>query len=69
MAAITTKLTLNTANFVSGIDRSKKSAAALKSTMSSLGSGIGSAFSGVAKSVGAIGLAATGAAAAIGGID
>jgi hypothetical protein len=68
MAAITTKLTLNTANFVSGIDRSKKSASSLKSTMSSLGSGIGSAFSGVAKSVGAIGLAATGAAAAIGGI-
>ena len=68
MAAITTKLTLNTANFVSGIDRSKKSAAGLKSTMSSLGSGIGSAFSGVAKSVGAMGLAATGAAAAIGGI-
>jgi hypothetical protein len=68
MAAITTKLTLNTSNFVSGIDRSKKSAAGLKSTMSSLGSGIGSAFSGVAKSVGAMGLAATGAAAAIGGI-
>ena len=68
MAAITTKLTLNTANFVSGIDRSKKSAAGLKSTMSSLGSGIGSAFSGVAKSVGAMGLAATGAAAAIGGV-
>jgi hypothetical protein len=68
MATITTKLTLNTSNFVSGIDRSKKSAASLKSTMSSLGSGIGSAFSGVAKSVGAIGLAATGAAAAIGGI-
>lgn len=68
MAAITTKLTLNTANFVSGIDRSKKSASGLKSTMSSLGSGLGSAFSGVAKSVGAIGLAATGAAAAIGGI-
>ena len=68
MAAITTKLTLNTANFVSGIDRSKKSAAGLKSTMSSLGSGIGTAFSGIAKSVGAMGLAATGAAAAIGGI-
>jgi len=68
MAAITTKLTLNTSNFVSGIDRSKKSAAGLKSTMSSLGSGIGTAFSGIAKSVGAIGIAATGAAAAIGGI-
>jgi hypothetical protein len=68
MAAITTKLTLNTANFVSGIDRSKKSASSLKSTMSSLGSGIGSAFSGVAKSVGAMGIAATGAAAAIGGV-
>jgi hypothetical protein len=68
MAAITTKLTLNTANFVSGIDRSKKSASGLKSTMSSLGSGIGSAFSGVAKGVGAMGLAATGAAAAIGGV-
>ena len=68
MAAITTKLTLNTSNFVSGIDRSKKSAASLKSSMSSLGSSIGTAFSGIAKSVGAMGLAATGAAAAIGGI-
>ena len=68
MAAITTKLTLNASDFVRGIDRSKKSAAGLKSTMSSLGSGIGTAFSGIAKSVGAIGIAATGAAAAIGGI-
>ena len=68
MAAITTKLTLNTSNFVAGIDRSKKATAGLKSTMSSLGSGIGTAFSGIAKSVGALGIAATGAAAAIGGI-
>lgn len=68
MAAITTKLTLNTSNFVAGIDRSKKATAGLKSTMSSLGSGIGTAFSGIAKSVGALGIAETGAAAAIGGI-
>jgi hypothetical protein len=36
--------------------------------MSSIGSGIGSAFSGITKGVGAIGIAATGAAAAVGGI-
>jgi hypothetical protein len=68
MAGITTKLTLNASDFVRGIDRSKKSALSLKTSMSSIGTGISSAFSGVAKSVGAIGIAATGAAAAIGGI-
>lgn len=68
MAGISTKLTLNTSNFVAGIDRSKKSAAGLKSSMSSIGSGIGTAFSGAAKAIGALGLAATGAAAAVGGI-
>jgi hypothetical protein len=68
MAGITTKLTLNASDFVRGIDRSKKSANSLKTSMSSIGSGIGSAFSGITKSVGAIGIAATGAAAAIGGI-
>jgi hypothetical protein len=36
--------------------------------MSSIGSGIGSAFSSITKGVGAIGIAATGAAAAVGGI-
>jgi hypothetical protein len=68
MAGITTKLTLNASDFVRGIDRSKKSASSLKTSMSSIGSGIGSAFSGITKSVGAIGIAATGAAAAVGGI-
>lgn len=68
MAGISTKLTLNTSNFVAGIDRSKKSAAGLKSSMFSIGSGIGTAFSGAAKAIGALGLAATGAAAAVGGI-
>jgi hypothetical protein len=68
MAGISTKLTLNASDFVRGIDRSKKSASSLKTSMSSIGSGIGSAFSGITKSVGAIGIAATGAAAAIGGI-
>ena len=68
MAGISTKLTLNASDFVRGIDRSKKSANSLKTSMSSIGSGIGSAFSGITKSVGAIGIAATGAAAAIGGI-
>jgi hypothetical protein len=68
MAGITTKLTLNASDFVRGIDRSKKSASSLKTSMSSIGSGIGSAFSGITKGVGAIGIAATGAAAAIGGI-
>jgi hypothetical protein len=68
MAGITTKLTLNASDFVRGIDRSKKSANSLKTSMSSIGSGIGSAFSSITKSVGAIGIAATGAAAAIGGI-
>jgi hypothetical protein len=68
MAGISTKLTLNASDFVRGIDRSKKSASSLKTSMSSIGLGISSAFSGVAKSVGAIGIAATGAAAAVGGI-
>ena len=68
MAGISTKLTLNASDFVRGIDRSKKSAMSLKTSMSSIGSGIGSAFSGITKSVGAIGIAATGAAAAVGGI-
>jgi len=68
MAGISTKLTLNASDFVRGIDRSKKSANSLKTSMSSIGSGIGSAFSGITKGVGAIGIAATGAAAAIGGI-
>jgi hypothetical protein len=68
MAGISTKLTLNASDFVRGIDRSKKSASSLKTSMSSIGSGIGSAFSSITKGVGAIGIAATGAAAAIGGI-
>jgi hypothetical protein len=68
MAGISTKLWLDASDFVRGIDRSKKSASSLKTSMSSIGSGIGSAFSGITKGVGAIGIAATGAAAAIGGI-
>ena len=68
MAGISTKLWLDASDFVRGIDRSKKSASSLKTSMSSIGSGIGSAFSGITKSVGAIGIAATGAAAAVGGI-
>jgi hypothetical protein len=68
MAGISTKLTLNASDFVRGIDRSKKSASSLKTSMSSIGSGIGSAFSSITKGVGAIGIAATGAAAAVGGI-
>jgi hypothetical protein len=68
MAGISTKLWLDASDFVRGIDRSKKSASSLKTSMSSIGSGIGSAFSGITKSVGAISIASTGAAAAIGGI-
>ena len=68
MAGISTKLWLDASDFVRGIDKSKKSANSLKTSMSSIGSGIGSAFSGITKSVGAIGIAATGAAAAVGGI-
>ena len=68
MAGIFTKLTLNIANFVAGIARSKKFASGLQTSLSKVGSGIGTAFSGASKAIGALGLAATGVAAAIGGI-